>query len=97
MKDGSLLCHCEAYWILSSGLAPVMNCLSARMKNDLPSGISRAPAPIHIIAIHEQVFVEQPNRFEGFAADKGETSDYYIHGQCPVMREVKHVFAGKEP
>src|SRR5580692_7816748 len=97
MENRPLLRDGEAHRIRSCGLATIVNCLSARIKNDSPSGISRTAAPIYVIAIHEQVFVEQANRIEGFAADEGETSDDYIHGECLVVWEIKHMLARKEP
>src|SRR5580704_1121046 len=95
-QNRALLGDCKANWIGGRDFAPIVNSLPARIKYYLPSGIPRTPAPIHVIAVHEQVFVEQANLIEGFATDKGETSDYNIYRERPVMREIEHVLAREE-
>ena len=58
LRDG------KAHWIWRRDLATVMDRLSARIKNYLPSSIARAPAPVDVIPIHEQVFIEQAHRIQ---------------------------------
>ena len=88
LRDG------KAHWIWRRDLATVMDRLSARIKNYLPSSIARAPAPVDVIAIHEQAFIEQSYFVKGFATDHGKTTHYDIHGERAVMWKIEHVLAG---
>jgi hypothetical protein len=58
VQDRPLLRDRKANGIRRRGLASVMNCLCARVEHDLPSFIPTAPAPIHVIAIHKQTFIQ---------------------------------------
>ena len=80
VQNRPLLRDRKANRIRGGDFAPVMNRPSAREENYLPSRLPAAPAPIHIIAIHEQVFIEQAHFVESFAADHREAAHQDIDG-----------------
>ena len=96
VQNRLLLRDREANRIRCGDFASVMNRSRAGKEDDLPSCLPAAAAPIHVVAIHEEVFVEQAHFVEGLAADHREASHDHIHGQCPVVGKVEHVLAGEQ-
>ena len=73
-----------------------MNRSRAGKEYDLPSRLPAAAAPIHVVAIHEQVFVEQAHFVKGLAPDHRKASHQHVHGQRAVVGKVEHVLAGEQ-
>src|SRR5262249_54767986 len=68
IKHGLLLSHGKANRIRGRNLAAVVNGAGAGKEHDLPARLPAPMAPIDIIAVHEQTFVQKPHPIEGFAA-----------------------------
>src|SRR5579863_8452596 len=92
-----LLRHGKADRKRRRNLAAVMYSLSAGIEHHLPSGVARSPAPIHVVPIHEQVFVKQAYGIHRFAANHRKAPNDHIYWKRPVMRKIEHVLAGEEP
>src|SRR5262249_16892118 len=97
MKHRPLLRHCKAHGIRCGDFAAVMNCLCTREKDYLPSRIPTTPAPINIITVHKQVFIQQAYGLKGFATHHGEATNQNVDSQRLIMSKEKHVLPGKKP
>src|SRR5581483_6370595 len=96
MDHGSLLCKSEAHRIRGGDFAAVANRLCAGEENDFPSGLPTPPAPIDIIAVHEQVLIQQSHRVEGFPSDHRKTAHQDIDRACSIVGKEEHMFASEE-
>ena len=96
IENGFLLRDREAHRIRCGDFASVMNRPRAGKEDDLPSRLPASAAPIDVVAIHEEVFIEQAHFVEGLAADHREASHDHIHGKRAVVGKVEHVFAGEQ-
>src|ERR1035438_5933274 len=93
VQHGALLRDRKVNGKRRRGLASVVDGTRTGIKNHLPSGIPRTPAPIDVIAIHEQAFIKQSYVIKCFSTNHGETTHDDIHGACAVMRKIEHVLA----
>src|SRR5215469_15429062 len=93
VQHRSLLRDSKANRKRSGRFASVVDRLCIRTKNYSPSGIPRTPAPIDVVTIHEQAFIEQPYFIERLSANHREASDDNIYGKSAVVRKVEHVLA----
>ena len=96
VQDRALLRDCKVGRKRSRCFAPVMDCTRTGIKEYLPPSIPCAPAPIDVIAIHEQAFIEQADLIKGCLANHREAAHDDIDVECAVMRKVEHVLAGEK-
>src|SRR5580658_9501264 len=96
MQDRSLLRKSEANRIRRCGLAAVVNRPRFGKEDAFPSRGPCAVTPVNIVSVHEQTFVEQTDFIEGLSTNHRETTDNDIDGQCSIVREVEHMFAGEK-
>ena len=96
VQYGALLRDCKVNGKWRRCLAPVVDRSRIWIKDYLPSGIPGTPAPIDVIAIHEQVFIEQSDLIKSFSTNHRETAHNDIYSERAVMREVEHVLAGEK-
>ena len=96
VQYGALLRNREVDREGSGRFATVVDGPGAGIEDDIPACIAGTPAPVHIIAVHKQTFVEQPHLIQRFAANHREAAHDDIDGQRTVVGEIEHMFAGKE-
>src|ERR1700722_10642370 len=96
VKDRPLLSDSKTDRKRRRRLAPVVDGTCPWIKDSLPTGIPRATAPVHIVAIHEQTLIEESHLVKGLSTNHRETTDNHIYGKRAVVWEVEHVLAGKK-
>src|ERR1035438_5673333 len=57
MEDRPLLYHCGANRLGGRTSTTVVDCLCVGQEHNLPPCLPTTPAPIHVLAIHEKVFI----------------------------------------
>ena len=95
-QDGTLLCDSEVLWERCRRLAAIMDRLRARIEHYLPSCATCPAAPVNVVAIHKETFIEQTDLVKCLAADHGKTTNDDINGERPVVGKIEHVLPGKK-
>src|SRR5664279_5478 len=96
IENTSLLRERKADGIGRRGFAPVMDRLGPGKENYLPPRFPTTPAPIHIIAIHEHLFIQKTHGIKRFSTDKGKATHEHMHLDRSVMGKVEHMLTRKE-
>jgi len=73
-----------------------MDSLRTWNKHYLPIRVPASPAPIHVLAVHEEALVQQSDIFDSLSSHHPEAPDQDVHRRDFIMRKVKHMFATEE-
>ena len=74
----------------------IVNCLAEREEYYRSARHPRTAAPIDVLTIHEEVFVEWAYSLHGFASNHPETPYQDLDREHAVMRKQRHVLTVKE-
>jgi hypothetical protein len=85
MKMGSLLFYRQTHNLRPRAAASVMDSLRTWDKNHLPIRVPASPAPIHVLAVHEEALVQQSDILDSLSSQHPEAPDQDIHRHDPVM------------
>src|SRR5436853_17843 len=89
MEIGALLLDVESDRRVCGTGAAVMNCLGRGDERQLPTLGPEAPAPIHVLAIHEERFVEHADLVHGFAPDEPEATAENVRWTFGLVRPMR--------
>jgi hypothetical protein len=65
------------------------------VEHHLPTHLPAAPAPVNILTINEEVFIQETNGLDRLATHHPKTSDQNFNRQSPVVSEIAHVLTAE--